>query len=87
MVAKRPVDLWSLLHFAAGVLFALLRVPWFGLLALAVGYEGFEAGLREGRTSKGGVFEAESWQNMVCDILVAGAGWALATWALAALGG
>jgi hypothetical protein len=81
---RTPFDGWSLLHAAAGALCALLQVPWFGLLALAVGYEGFEAGLRQGRTRKGGVFEPESWQNMVCDILVAGAAWGLVAWALAA---
>jgi hypothetical protein len=85
MEGQAPFDWWSLLHLAAGALFGLLGVPWHGLLALAVGYEGFEAGLREGRTRKGGIFAPESWKNMVCDVLVAGAGWGAAAWVLHAL--
>lgn len=77
---QSPVDVWSLVHFASGAALGFLRVPWYGMLALVVGYEGFEAGLRAGRTSKGGIFAPESWQNMCADILVASVAWGLAWW-------
>ena len=72
------VDLWSLGHLVAGAVFGALAVPWWGLLALAVGYEGFEDGLRRNAKSVEGIFAPESWKNMVADILVAAAGWAMA---------
>ncbi|HUR61281.1 MAG TPA: hypothetical protein VM286_02820 [Candidatus Thermoplasmatota archaeon] len=50
------------------------------MLALTVGWEGSEAGLRAGNPGKGGVFAAESWQNMCVDIVVASVAWGLAFW-------
>jgi hypothetical protein len=82
MNLDKALDRWSFVHVGSGVLLGALLVPWYGFLALVVGYEGFEAGLRQGRTSKGGIFAPETWQNMVVDILVASVGWGLATWAV-----
>lgn len=71
------------MHFGAGLTLGLLSVPWYGMLALVVGYEGFEAGIRTGNTKKGGIFAAESWQNMVVDIVVASVAWGLGLLAVA----
>lgn len=79
VTARKPVDWWSALHFTAGCVLCFLYVPWYGMLALAVGYEGLEAATRRNRTHKGGIFEGESWVNIVADVVVACLGWA-ATW-------
>jgi len=64
--------------------FGFAGVPWYGMLALAVGYEGFEAGLRASRAhARKGIFEPETWGNMMSDIAVDMAGWGLALAAIA----
>lgn len=78
-----PFDWWSLAHVSSGVLLAFAGVPWYGMLALGIGYEGFEAGLRMSRAhARKGVFEPETWGNMMADVLVDMVGWAAAAGAV-----
>ncbi len=75
-----PFDRWTLVHIASGVGLGLLGTPWWLAVALLVVYEVFEAVLRR-RRSGGGVFEHESLANILADIAVGLAGWAVAKWA------
>ena len=70
-------DWWSLVHFATGLLMGLLPIGWPLACALIVGYELFEGGLRHVKTEEGGLFEYESWPNIVADIALGLAGYAI----------
>lgn len=70
------LDWWTLPHVASGIALALLLAEPWTILALLVLYEAFEAGLRRYKTRSGaGVFEYESWPNIVADVIVAMVPW------------
>lgn len=61
------------MHLGSGAaLGVLLDSPWVALAVLVV-YEGVEGLLRRIKVEDGGLFEYESWPNIVVDVLV---GWA-----------
>ena len=71
------LDWWSIPHFASGLALGLLPIDWFVAVALIVGYEVLEAGLRRIKTSEGGLFEYESWTNILVDVLLGLAGFGI----------
>lgn len=74
---EKLLDWWSLVHFASGLLLGLLPIGW-GTAAFAiVGYEGLEGVLRRIKTKEGGLFEHESWRNIVGDVLLGLAGFGI----------
>lgn len=76
---EKSLDWWSLVHFSSGLLLGLLPIGW-GTAALAlVAYEAFEGGLRRVKTrgKKDGVFEHESWRNIVADVVLGFAGFGI----------
>jgi hypothetical protein len=78
-----PLDRWSLVHLASGIGLGLIPVSWPWALALLVGFEVLEAGLRRIRRHGGGLFEYESWPNIIADVVVGVAGYAVARLTLA----
>jgi hypothetical protein len=72
------LDRWSLVHLASGFGLGLLPLGWPWALAALVAFEGAEAGLRRIRTQGGGLFEYESWRNIIVDIVIGGAGFVVA---------
>jgi hypothetical protein len=75
-----PLDPWSIVHFASGLaLGTVLHHPTL-VLALLAAYEAFEGALRrvKGRRTGKGVFEHESWTNIVHDVLFGMLGWVFA---------
>lgn len=80
---EAPLDAWSLVHAASGAGLALVVGPWYVALGLLVAYEGLEAGLRRIKVEEGGLFEYESWPNIVADVAVGMLGFAVlrASWA------
>ncbi|MBI2079088.1 MAG: hypothetical protein HYT80_12120 [Euryarchaeota archaeon] len=72
----KAVDAWSLVHVASGVGLAVVGVgPWLAVGAI-VGFELVEGGLRRiSVKGGGGLFEYESWPNVVTDVLVGVAGY------------
>lgn len=50
------------------------------MLIIVILYEGLEGVLRRVKLKDGGLFEYESWANIIIDILVAVVGYALAIW-------
>lgn len=73
---EAALDWWTLPHIGSGVVLALLLAePWL-IAALLILYELFEGALRRVQTKAGaGVFEHESWPNIVADVLVALVPW------------
>ena len=73
---RAALDWWTLPHIGSGVVLALLLAePWV-ILALLILYEAFEGALRRVKTKAGGgVFEYESWPNVIADVIVAMAPW------------
>ena len=73
-------DAWSWVHVASGVALGAIGFGGLATLVLLVLYEAIEALLRKGRSGVG-VFEYESWANIVADLCFGMAGFALA-WAV-----
>ena len=72
-------DSWSWAHVASGAGLALTGVSWGWSLAMLVGFEAFEAALRRIQTkSAGGLFEYESWPNIMADVATGMVGFAAA---------
>lgn len=69
-------DRWSLVHIASGVALGFLTASFLLVLALLVAYEAFEGVLRHVKRDEAGrgLFEYESWPNIVADVLVGMAG-------------
>lgn len=81
---EAAVDWWSLVHFASGLVLGLVPfVGWWWAVAILVGYEGLEAGLRRIKTEDGGLFEYESWMNIAIDVALGLTGFAIVHLALA----
>jgi hypothetical protein len=74
------VDGWTAIHVASGAALGALGTGPLLALAALVAYEAFEGLLRRIKLEDGGLFEYESWGNIVVDVLAGYAG------ALAALG-
>lgn len=70
-------DWWSIPHFGSGLLLGVLPIGWLSALVAIVGYEGLEGLLRRIKTEEGGLFEYESWPNVLADILLGIAGFAI----------
>jgi hypothetical protein len=82
---EAALDWYSFAHLAGGgALGWLVPVGAARVLAVLVAYEVFEAALRHlpVRHQGKGLFEYESWPNIVADILVAWAGWAVVAFGL-----
>lgn len=76
---EAPLDDWSAVHIASGAVLGFARLSWPTALALLIGFEVLEAGLRHAKTVEGGgVFEYESWPNIVADVLLGALGYAIA---------
>lgn len=78
---EQSLDPWSVVHVLAGLLLGLfVRNVWLAL-ALLGAYELLEGGLRRvkrpGQQGKG-LFEHESWGNIVFDLLFGMIGWLFA---------
>ena len=73
---KKAFDAWSLVHVGAGVGLAVVGMgPWLAI-ALIFGFEVLEAVLRRIPVKGGGgLFEYESWPNVVADIVVGAGGY------------
>lgn len=67
-------DRWSWVHVGSGAALALLVADWRIVLGLLVAFEGLEGALRRIRVKEGGLFEYESWPNIVGDLVVGMAG-------------
>ena len=74
---EKLIDWWSLVHFASGLLLGLLPLGWAWAVLAIVGYEGVEGILRRVKTKEGGLFEYESWPNILGDILLGIAGYGI----------
>jgi len=74
---EQAVDWWSLPHFASGLVLGLLPIGWLWAFAIVIGYEGFEAVLRRVKTEDGGLFEYESWRNILVDVVLGLGGYAI----------
>lgn len=76
---EAALDNWSWAHVASGAGLALGGVSWGWSLVMLVGFEAFEAALRTIRTKEaGGMFEYESWPNIVGDVVTGFIGFAAA---------
>jgi hypothetical protein len=73
---EAPFDKWSLVHAASGAALGLLFSSFLLAFGLLAAYEGVEALLRRVRPDPEGkgLFEYESWPNILADILVGMAG-------------
>lgn len=70
------MDWWTLPHVGSGIALALLLAEGWLILALLILYEAFEEALRRVKTKAGaGVFEHESWPNIIADVIVAMVPW------------
>jgi hypothetical protein len=65
-------------HVAAGIAVGLVVRDIVWAMAVIVGYEVLEAGLRRVKRHGKGLFEYESWPNIWYDVLFGGVGWLLA---------
>lgn len=74
---EAPLDTWTFVHAASGLALGALGVGVLVAVLLLVVYEIVEALLRK-RRSGAGVFEHESWGNIIADIIVGGAAFAIA---------
>jgi hypothetical protein len=70
-------DSWTWVHLSSGMGLAFMGVTWWWALGLLIVYEVFEAALRRIKLEEGGLFEYESWGNIVADVVVGVAGWAM----------
>lgn len=70
------IDVWSAVHFVSGIGLGVVGLgPWLAIGAI-VGFEVLEAALRGIKGKKGGgLFEYESWPNVVADIVVGALGY------------
>ncbi len=74
---EAALDNWSWAHVASGAGLALSGVSWGWSLAALVGFEALEGALRRVRTKDaGGLFEYESWPNVVADVVTGMIGFA-----------
>ncbi|HLF15944.1 MAG TPA: hypothetical protein VI796_00715 [Candidatus Thermoplasmatota archaeon] len=85
MTGMRPghaaLDLWSLVHLGAGVALGLLGTVWWLAFLLLVAFEALEGILRRvKRHGGGGLFEYESWPNVLADIAIGMVGWYGGLW-------
>lgn len=69
-------DAWSWVHVASGGALRVARVHWVHALAVLAAFELVEGGLRRIKSLDGGLFEYESWPNLVGDIAFGVAGYA-----------
>jgi hypothetical protein len=67
---QAPLDWWSWVHLATGAALAIAFAHWWAVLAILCIYEVLEGGLRRIKLEEGGLFEHESWLNIVTDIAV-----------------
>lgn len=73
---RAALDWWTLPHVGSGIVLALLLTEPWAILALLILYEAFEGALRRVKTKAGGgVFEFESWPNVIADVIVAMVPW------------
>lgn len=72
---EAALDNWSWAHVASGAGLALSGVSWGWSLALLVGFEALEGALRRTK-DRGGLFEYESWPNIVADVVTGMIGFA-----------
>jgi hypothetical protein len=73
---QAALDWWTLPHVGSGIVLAILLAEAWAILGLAILYEVLEALLRRIKTRSGaGVFEYESWPNIVADVVVAMVPW------------
>jgi hypothetical protein len=80
---EAAVDWWSIPHVLSGMALAATGLGWISCGILLCAYEVFEAALRRIKTQSGaGVFEYESWPNIVADVLVGIAGFFVVRWSL-----
>lgn len=68
------------MHAASGVALGILGLSWWLALVLLAAFEVFEAGLRRVQRGGKGLFEHESWPNIIVDIVVGMAGWGVGWW-------
>jgi hypothetical protein len=69
------LDRFTIAHGAAGVLMGLGRVPWWGALVLAVGWELAERPLKRVIPRAFPHASQDSLANATCDVLAVMAGW------------
>ncbi len=78
-VDYHAVDKFTIAHYAAGLLTGAARVPWWGALLMAVGWEIVERPLKR---SMPGIFPSkgtqDTWPNMIGDVAAMMAGYT--TW-------
>lgn len=79
---ESPWDWWTVPHAAAGAALGLLGMGWPWALAVILGFELVEAGLRRVKHEGKGLFEYESWPNIAADVVVAVAAFAVARYLL-----
>lgn len=65
-----PLDAWSIVHVASGAALAVLGVNTRWSVSLLIAFEILEAGLRLVPAGDGGLFEFESFGNIVADIFL-----------------
>ena len=74
---EAAIDWWTLVHFSCGCVLGLLPLGWAWAVALIVGYEVVEGGLRRIKVRDDGLFEYESWPNILIDVVVGLAGFSI----------
>ena len=65
-----PLDFWSIVHFAAGAMLAVVGLNPRWATAVLVVFEIVEAGLRLVPRAQGPLFEYESFPNIVADVFI-----------------
>lgn len=80
------IDRWSIVHAGSGVGLAVLGVSVVPASALLVGFEALEAVLRRFKTEEGGLFEYESWPNVIADLILGLAGYLATFWFMQRVG-
>lgn len=75
-----PIDVWSLAHLATGFALGVLSQKWWLAFALVAGFELFEAVMRRVKRHGAGIFEYESWPNIIADIAIGMLGWYATAW-------
>lgn len=71
-----PFDRWTLVHVGSGLALGFLLDSFLVVLALLIGYEALEGVLRHIKPDPNGkgLFEYESWPNIIADVLMGQAG-------------
>lgn len=64
------LDRWTWAHVATGFGLGFLGVKLGWASALLIGFEALEGVLRQFKVEEGGLFEYESWKNILADVLV-----------------